>query len=91
MAEGTAKTRPDAAPQTAVARMAKDPVPRRRFIALGGGSAATGAVPSACGGGGTGTMTTSTSAGGARTEGEVKPSSSATATSRPVNHSSSSG
>src|SRR5690349_6493843 len=37
------------APQSAIAKLAKDPVSRRKFMALTGGSAAMGAVLAACG------------------------------------------
>jgi rubrerythrin len=48
-----------AKPVDAVARAMKDPVSRRRFVALGGGSAAA-AFLAACGGGGSSTTTATT-------------------------------
>jgi hypothetical protein len=55
----------------AVSRAAKDPVSRRKFMALTGGSAAAAAFLAACGsdsGTTTSTMSTSTKAGGSETE-----------------------
>jgi hypothetical protein len=52
-------------PEKAVARLARDPVSRRKFMALTGGSAATAAFLAACGDdSGTTTTTTSSSSGG---------------------------
>ncbi|HEY2716303.1 MAG TPA: ferritin-like domain-containing protein [Solirubrobacterales bacterium] len=59
MAEGTEEKR-DGAPRSALERVASDPVSRRRFVALTGGSAALGAVLAACGSGGDSTATTTT-------------------------------
>lgn len=53
--------------RSALARLANDPVSRRKFMALGGGSTATAAFLAACGGGGSdtgGTMTTHAAANG---------------------------
>ncbi len=47
----------------AIARVASDPVSRRKFIALGGGSAALAAFLAACGDDNDTTMTTSTASG----------------------------
>jgi rubrerythrin len=57
------KQREDAAPRSAVARLANDPVSRRKFMALTGGSAALAAFLAACGDD-SGTTTTTTSQGG---------------------------
>ena len=46
--------------ESAIARVAKDPVSRRKFIALGGGSSALAAFLAACGSSSSTTMTTST-------------------------------
>jgi len=52
-------------PESTIARLAKDPVSRRRFMALTGGSTALAALLAACGDdGGTTTTTASQSAGG---------------------------
>ena len=53
----------EAARQSTLARVAKDPVSRRKFIALTGGSAAAAAFLAACGSD-SGTTTTSTASGG---------------------------
>jgi rubrerythrin len=60
----------DAAPaRNAVARAVKDPVSRRKFMALTGGSAAATAFLAACGSdSGTTTTTSATSGGGGETE-----------------------
>jgi rubrerythrin len=50
-------------PENAVARLAKDPVSRRKFMALTGGSAATAAFLAACGDDSDTTMTTVTDSG----------------------------
>jgi rubrerythrin len=53
----------EATERNALARVAKDPVSRRKFIALTGGSAAAAAFLAACGSD-SGTTTTSTASGG---------------------------
>jgi len=59
----------EAAPESAVARVAKDPVSRRKFMALTGGSAAAAAFLAACGSdSGTTTTTSSMPSGGSETE-----------------------
>src|SRR6185295_13434319 len=50
-----------APPKSAIARLAKDPVSRRKFMTLTGGSAAMGAVLAACGSIDDSTTTSSTS------------------------------
>jgi rubrerythrin len=50
------------APQSAVSKLAKDPVSRRKFMALTGGSAAMGAVLAACGSDDDTTTTSATTA-----------------------------
>ena len=57
------KQKEDAAPRSAVARLAKDPVSRRKFMALTGGSAAAAAFLAACGDD-SGTTTTTASQNG---------------------------
>jgi rubrerythrin len=56
-------------PESTISRLAKDPVSRRRFMALTGGSTALAAFLAACGDDGDTTMTTSaqTGAGGGET------------------------
>ena len=54
----------EAAGQSTLARVTKDPVSRRKFLALTGGSTAAAAFLAACGSD-SGTTTTSTAAGGA--------------------------
>jgi hypothetical protein len=61
MPEHTERERPDVPASGAVARAVKDPVSRRKFMALTGGSAAAAAFPAACGSD-NGTTNTSTSA-----------------------------
>jgi hypothetical protein len=61
MPEHTERERPDVPASGAVARAVKDPVSRRKFMALTGGSAAAAAFLAACGSD-NGTTTTSTSA-----------------------------
>ena len=56
----------EAAPRSAVSRLAKDPVSRRKFMALTGGSAAAAAFLAACGDD-SGTTTTTASQGGSGT------------------------
>ncbi|HEY5976287.1 MAG TPA: ferritin-like domain-containing protein [Solirubrobacterales bacterium] len=51
-------------PENAVARLAKDPVSRRKFMALTGGSAATAAFLAACGDDSGTTTTTASDSGG---------------------------
>jgi Ferritin-like domain len=60
MADGTEQKRRVAAPRSAVEKVVSDPVSRRRFVALTGGSAALGAFLAACGGGGNSTSTATT-------------------------------
>jgi rubrerythrin len=67
MAESTERSERDGSrgPARAAARIATDPISRRRFMALTGGSAALSAVLAACGSsGGTSTTTASTEAAG---------------------------
>ena len=68
MAESTNARKAEAPAQSAVARAAKDPVSRRKFMALTGGSAAAAAFLAACGSD-SGTTTTSSAkpAGGDET------------------------
>jgi hypothetical protein len=54
--------------QSAVARAVKDPVSRRKFMALTGGSAAAAAFLAACGSDTTTSSTTTTAGGGSETE-----------------------
>ncbi|HET7484345.1 MAG TPA: ferritin-like domain-containing protein [Solirubrobacterales bacterium] len=61
MPENKERERSGAPAQSAVARVVKDPVSRRKFMALTGGSAAAAAFLAACGSD-NGTTTTSTSA-----------------------------
>jgi hypothetical protein len=70
MPESKEREGSDAAPaQNAVARAVKDPVSRRKFMALTGGSAAAAAFLAACGSdSGTTTTTSATSGGGSETE-----------------------
>src|SRR5690349_5109341 len=68
MSEGTKLDRTDA-PRSAIARVAGDPVSRRRFVALTGGSTALAAVLAACGSSDdNGTTTTSPSGGESETD-----------------------
>jgi rubrerythrin len=61
MPESTENDNPDAPPtNSAIARVVKDPVSRRKFIALTGGSTALAAFLAACGSGSSTTTTTST-------------------------------
>jgi Ferritin-like domain len=66
MSESIERERSEAAAQSAVARAVKDPVSRRKFIALTGGSAAAAAFLAACGSD-SGTTTTTTAAKGGGT------------------------
>jgi rubrerythrin len=71
MPESTERERPDIPAPGAVARAVKDPVSRRKFMALTGGSAAAAAFLAACGSDSNSTTTTGTSAqsgGGGETE-----------------------
>jgi rubrerythrin len=71
MAESTNTEQTDAVASNAVARAAKDPVSRRKFMALTGGSAAAAAFLAACGsdsGTTTSTTSTSTKSGSSETE-----------------------
>ena len=66
--EGTKLDRTDA-PRSAIARVAGDPVSRRKFVALTGGSTALAAVLAACGSSDdNGTTTTSPSGGESETD-----------------------
>jgi rubrerythrin len=64
MPESKEREKAQAPAQSAVARAVKDPVSRRRFMALTGGSAAAAAFLAACGSGGDSTTTTSTAPSG---------------------------
>jgi rubrerythrin len=67
MPESKEREKPAAPPvDHAIARVVKDPVSRRKFMALTGGSAALAAFLAACGSN-SGTTTTSTSASGGKT------------------------
>jgi hypothetical protein len=70
MPESTKSEQPVAAASSAVTRAVKDPVSRRKFMALTGGSAAAAAFLAACGSdsGTTSTMSTSTKTGSSETE-----------------------
>jgi rubrerythrin len=71
MSESTNTEKSDAVASSAVARAVKDPVSRRKFMALTGGSAAAAAFLAACGsdsGTTTSTMSTSTKGGSSETE-----------------------
>jgi Ferritin-like domain len=74
MAEGTEHKSRTAAPRSAVEKVVSDPVSRRKFVALTGGSAALGAFLAACGGGSdstsTATTTTAAKTGGGESETE---------------------
>ena len=69
MPDSTEREKAEAPAQNAIARVAKDPVSRRKFMALTGGSAAAAAFRAACGsdGDGTTTMSTAKSSGGEET------------------------
>lgn len=64
MPESTEREKADAAAQSAIARAVKDPVSRRKFMALSGGSAAMAAFLAACGSNSGTTTTTSAQSGG---------------------------
>ena len=67
MPESKERERPTVPPaDSAIARVVKDPVSRRKFMALTGGSAALAAFLAACGSD-SGTTTTSTASGGGTT------------------------
>ncbi len=71
MSESTKSEQSDAVASNAVTRAVKDPVSRRKFMALTGGSAALAAFLAACGsdsGTTTATMATSTKSSGSETE-----------------------
>jgi Ferritin-like domain len=69
MPESKERERSEAPAQSAVARAVKDPVSRRKFMALSGGSAAAAAFLAACGSdNGTTTTTAPKSAGTSETE-----------------------
>jgi hypothetical protein len=67
MPESNERERAEAPAQSAVARAVKDPVSRRKFMALTGGSAAAAAFLAACGSD-SGTTTTSTAMSGGSSE-----------------------
>jgi hypothetical protein len=60
MPDSTEREKAEAPAQSAIARAAKDPVSRRKFMALTGGSAAAAAFLAACGSDSSSTTTTST-------------------------------
>jgi rubrerythrin len=64
MPESKEREKAQAPAQSAVARAVKDPVSRRKFMALTGGSAAAAAFLAACGSSGDSTTTTSTAPSG---------------------------
>jgi rubrerythrin len=64
MSESKQRERADAPAQSAVARAVKDPVSRRKFMALTGGSAAAAAFLAACGSDSSTTTTTTAKSGG---------------------------
>jgi rubrerythrin len=64
MPESTEREKVEAAAPSAIARAAKDPVSRRKFMALTGGSAAAAAFLAACGSDSSSTATTSTTPSG---------------------------
>jgi len=71
MPESTKTEQADAVASNAVARVAKDPVSRRKFMTLTGGSAAAAAFLAACGSDGgttTSTMSTATKSASSETE-----------------------
>jgi hypothetical protein len=69
MSESNEREKAEAPAQSAVARAVKDPVSRRKFMALTGGSAAAAAFLAACGSdSGTTTTTSAKPAGGSETE-----------------------
>jgi rubrerythrin len=71
MAESKEREKPEVSVPSAVARAVQDPVSRRKFMALTGGSAAAAAFLAACGSDSDSTATTDTSAqsgGGGETE-----------------------
>jgi rubrerythrin len=68
MPESTQQERSEGSPRSAVARAVKDPISRRKFMALTGGSAAAAAFLAACGSdSGTTTTTAPMSSGGSET------------------------
>ena len=69
MSESTEREQAEAPAQNAIARVAKDPVSRRKFMALTGGSAAAAAFLAACGSdsGSTTTMSSAKPGGGDET------------------------
>jgi Ferritin-like domain len=67
MPDSKQRERAEAPPQSRVARAVKDPVSRRKFMALGGGSAAAATFLAACGGSSGTTATTSAQGGGSET------------------------
>jgi Ferritin-like domain len=69
MPDSKEREKVEAPAQSAVARAVKDPVSRRKFMALTGGSAAAAAFLAACGSGddSTSTMTSAQSGGGSET------------------------
>lgn len=64
MPDSTEREKAEAPAQSAIARAAKDPVSRRKFMALTGGSAAAAAFLAACGSDSSSTTTTSSMASG---------------------------
>ena len=69
MSESNERERSEGPAQSAVARAVKDPVSRRKFMALTGGSAAAAAFLAACGSD-SGTTTTTSASGGGSSETE---------------------
>lgn len=70
MPESKEREKADVPAQSAIARAVKDPVSRRRFMALTGGSAAMAAFLAACGSDSGTTTSTAVSGGGGQTETE---------------------
>jgi rubrerythrin len=70
MPDSTEQERSGAAAQSAIARAVKDPVSRRKFMALIGGSAAMAAFLAACGSDSGTTTSTAVSSSGGQTETE---------------------
>jgi hypothetical protein len=70
MPESKERERADSPAQSAVARAVKDPVSRRKFMALTGGSAAAAAFLAACGSDSSSTATTTSAQSGGSSETE---------------------
>ena len=70
MPESKERERADSPAQSAVARAVKDPVSRRKFMALTGGSAAAAAFLAACGSDSSSTTTTTSAQSGGSSETE---------------------